>query len=141
MSSELRKFLTGATLVFGLAVPLVLAVEATHQPACDRGCLIEFTSSYLDAILAHNPSALNVSSGLKVTENGQPILLGAGLWKTAKSIPVRQAFADPSSGEAGFFGVVEEDSGRRSQLALRLKINRQQIEEIDTVVSPEALSR
>jgi hypothetical protein len=141
MGSNRNRVLTYALLVLGAAVPVVLAVEAAHQPACDRGCLVEFTSSYLDAMLAHNPSALKVASGLKSTVNGKPVSLGEGLWKTAKSIPSRQAFADPSTGEAGFFGVVLEEDGKRSQLALRLKINRQQIQEVASVVSPDGAVR
>lgn len=130
MNTNLRKFLPGAVLVLGAAVPLVLAVEATHQPACDRGCLIEFTGSYLNAMLAHNPSALKVAPGTKITENS------ARLWKTAKSIPSRHAFADPTTGEAGFFGTVIEEDGTRANLALHLKIHRQQIEEVEAQVSP-----
>lgn len=126
MNTNLRKFLPGAVLVLGAAVPLVLAVEATHQPACDRACLIEFTGSYLNAMLAHNPSALKVAPGIKVTGNSER------LWKTAKSIPSRQAFADPTTGEAAYFGTVIEEDGTRVNLALRLKINRQQIVEIET---------
>lgn len=130
MSTNLRKFLPSAVLVLGAAVPVVLAVEATHQPACDRACLIEFTGSYLDAMLAHNPSALKAAPGIKITENRE------GLWKTAKFIPSRQAFADPTTGEAAFFGTVIEEDGTRANLALRLKINHHQIEEIETQVSP-----
>ena len=137
MVSNRNTILAGALLALGVAVPLVLAVEATHQGACDRGCLIELTSSYLDAMLAHNPAALKVAPDVKVTENGRPIMLGEGLWKNAKAIPARQAFADPSTGEAGFFGHVTEANGQSVELALRLKINRQRIQEIETLVSPE----
>ena len=133
MKTDSRKFLTAALLALGVAVPVLLAVEATHQAACDRGCLIEFTNSYLDAMLAHNPSVLKVAPGIKVTENGKPATLGEGLWKTVKSIPSREAFADPTTGEASFFGQVIEESGNRSWLALRLKISRQQISEVETL--------
>ena len=137
MVSNRNTILAGALLVLGVAVPVVLAVEATHQSACDRGCLIEFTSSYLDAMLAHNPAALKTAPDVKVTENGRPITLGEGFWKTAKAIPARQAFADPTTGEAGFFGTVRDTSGQSVELGLRLKIDHQRIEQIDTVVSPE----
>jgi hypothetical protein len=126
MSTNFRKFLPGAVLVLGAAVPVVLAVEAAHQPACDRGCLIEFTGAYLDAMLAHNPSALKVAAGVKINQNSER------LWKTAKSIPSRQAFADPTTGEAAFFGDVIEENGNRTRLALRLKINHHQIDQIES---------
>lgn len=133
MTTDSRKFLTPALLLLGAAVPVLLAVEATHQPACDRGCLIEFTNSYLDAMLAHNPSPLTVAPDIRITEDGKPASLGEGLWKTVKSIPSRQAFADPTTGVAGLFGEVIEQDGSRVHFAIRLKITRQQIEEIETV--------
>ncbi len=125
MNTNPGKFLPTLALVLGAAVPVVLAVEAAHQPACDRACLIELTGSYLDAMLAHNPSALKVAPGINVTENSER------LWKTAKSIPSRQAFADPTTGEAAFFGTVIAEDGTRAHVALRLKVNHQQIEEIE----------
>jgi len=119
-------------------VPVVLAVEAAHQPTCDRECLIAATGSYLDAMLTHNAAALKVTADVRVSENGKPIGLGEGLWKTAKAIPSRQIFADASAGEAGFFGMVAEENGERAELAVRLKLRGQRIEQIETLVSPEA---
>ena len=119
-------------------MPVVLAVEAAHQPTCDRECLIAATSGYLDAMLQHNPAALKVAADVRVTENGKAVPLGEGLWKTAKAIPARQTFADPSTGEAGFFGMVMEENGQHAQLALRLKMQGQRIERIETLVSPDA---
>ena len=138
MKPDLRKVLTGAVLVLVAAVPVMLAVEAAHQPVCDRACLIGFAGSYLNALLAHNPTALKLAPGVKAIENGKPVPLGEGLWKTARAITSREAFADPTTGEAGVFGRVTEATGRTSRLALRLKISGQRIEEVETLVSPEA---
>lgn len=149
MQSGLRKILTTVTLVAGVSVPVLLAVEASREPACDRGCLLEATNDYLEALLAHKPSALQVAEDLKATENGKAVRLGDGIWKTAKGIPYRQTFADPSTGQAGFFGVVTEDGGGRALLVLRVKVGRQRIREVETLVarkgahnlfSPEALT-
>ena len=136
MKPNLRSVLTTTVLALGAAVPLVLAVEAAHQPVCDRTCLLAFTANYLDAMLAHNPAALNVAADLKATENGRPVSLGQGLWKTVKAIPSREGFADSSTGETGFFAVVTEQNGQRSALALHLKIDHQRIQEVETFVSP-----
>jgi hypothetical protein len=132
MSTDSSKWLPAAFLVLGAAVPVMLAVEAAHQPACDRSCLIEFTDNYLDAMVAHNPAALKLAPGATIIENGKPAMLGEGLWKTARSVASRQAFADTTSGEAGFFGDVIEQDGTRARFALRLKINHHQIDEIET---------
>lgn len=136
MKPNLRSVLTATVLALGAAVPLVLAVEATHQPVCDRACLLGFTANYLDAMLAHNTAALRVAVDLKATENGKPVSLGEGLWKTVKAIPSREAFVDASTGETGFFAVVTGENGQRSSLALHLKIDHQQIQEVETFVSP-----
>lgn len=135
MRSSVRSILTAAVLIAGVSVPVVLAVEATREPACDRGCLLDFTNNYLEAMLAHDPSALPVTPDLKATENGKARQLGEGLWKTAKGIPFRQAFADPSAGQAGFFGVIMEENGDRALFVLRLKIRRQRIQEVETLVA------
>lgn len=149
MRTSWRSVLTGVVLVAGIAVPVVLAMEANREPACSRGCLLEVTNGYLDAMLAHDPSSLRVASNLKATENGKPLQLGEGLWKTVKSFPFRQAIADPSSGQAGFFGVASENGGERSLFFLRLKVARQRISEVETLVtrkgshaffSPESLA-
>jgi hypothetical protein len=116
---------------------------------CPRVCLLDILSNYLDALVKHDPSHLPVAQNLRVTENGQEIKLGEGIWKTAASFSYRQSFADASTGQAGFFGVVEEnDSAGEDTFALRLKISGRKIAEIETMVgrtgahpifSPEAL--
>lgn len=135
MKPDIRKALPSAVLVLGAAVPVVLAVEAAHQPVCDRACLVGFAGNYVDAMLAHNPPAIQVAPDVKATENGMPVPLGEGLWKTARTITSREAFADPTTGEAGLFAIVTQANGRTSRLALRLRISRQRIEEIEALVS------
>jgi len=137
MASNLRKLLPSGLLVVGISVPVLLAVEATHQPACDRTCLLSITSDYVDALVSHNPSSLKLAADLQSTENGKPVPIGEGLWKTAKAVPVRESFADASTGEAGLFGLVTEENGQRFRLALHLKVNQQRIQQVEMLVSPE----
>lgn len=135
MDSKRRNLLMGALLALGIAVPVVLAVEATRPTVCDRACLLTVTNGYLDAMLAHKPSAVKTASDLQATENGRPVALGEGVWKTAAAIASRDLFADESSGQTGFFGVVADPQGQRSQIALRLTIKRRQIQAVETLVS------
>jgi len=134
MSSHTRNLLMGTLLVLGVAVPVVLAVEATRQSACDRACLINLTSTYLDAMVARTPSSVKVGPDFHATENGRPVALGDGVWKTARSITSRQLFADESVGQAGVFAVMTDGKGQGSPIALRLTINRQRIQQVETVV-------
>jgi hypothetical protein len=135
MGSNTRKLLTSGLLALGIAVPVVLAVEATHQQTCDRACLIQFANSYVDAALAHRAPTVEISPDVKTTENGRPVALGEGVWKTAKSLSSRQLVADASSGEAVVFGVLTAEDGRQSLAALRLKVHRGRVENVETVVS------
>lgn len=115
---------------------------------CSSGCLLGFTNRYLDAMVAHNPAGLPLAPDLKATENGKPLKLGEGLWKTAKVIVYRQSIADPVAGQAAFYGVVQELDGP-ALFMLRLAIRNQQIAEVETLVarkgahaffSPESLT-
>ena len=135
MDSKRRNLLMGTLLALGIAVPLVLAVEATRPTVCDRACLLSLTNGYLDAMLAHKPSAVKTAPDLQATENGRPVTVGEGVWKTAAVIPSRDLFADESSGQTGFFGVVTDAQGQPSRVALRLTIKRRQVQAVETLVS------
>ena len=135
MRSSHRSILTAVVLAVGVSVPLLLAVEASREPACDRACLIELTNNYLAAMLAHNGSSARIASDFRATENDQPVRLGEGVWKSAKDVAFRQSFADPATGEAGFFGVLTEQTGDRALFVLRLKTDGRRIREAGTLVA------
>lgn len=151
-----RSVLASATLL--LAASSILTAQSTAfgspQPNasradCSRACLLEVLGSYLDALVKHDPSTLPVAQNLRVTENGQEIKLGDGLWKTASGFSYRQSFVDPATGQAGFFGVAEEENTAGEAIfAMRLKVVGRKIAEVETLVarkgahpifSPEAL--
>jgi hypothetical protein len=117
------------------AVLLVLAVPTTSEAQrCDRHCLGSFITTYLDAMLAHDPESLPVSSRLRFTEDTVEMKLGEGLWKTVTALrPYRQDFVDVREGVAGTHTVVEE-SGRPVLLALRLKVFGLALSEVETMV-------
>lgn len=135
MDSKRRNLLMGTLLALGVAVPVLLAVEATRPAVCDRACLLTLTNGYLDAMLAHQPSAVKTAPDLQATENGRAVSLGEGVWKTTAVIPSRDLFADESSGQTGFFGVVADVQGRSSRIALRLTIKRSRIQAVQTLFS------
>ena len=135
MDSKRRNLLMGTLLALGIAVPVLLAVEATRPAVCDRACLLTVTNGYLDAMLAHKTSAVKTAPDWHATENGRPVALGEGVWKTAAGIPSREVFADESTGQTGFFGVVTDAQGQPSRIALRLTIKRRRIQAVETLVS------
>jgi hypothetical protein len=50
---------------------------------CDRACLTGLITTYVDAMVAHDPSKLPLADNPKITENSKAIRLADGLWKTA----------------------------------------------------------
>jgi hypothetical protein len=126
-------------MVHPLLVALALAIVVAHPTPseaqrCDRPCLADFITTYLDAMIAHDPERLHVSSRLRFTEDTVEMKLGEGLWKTATALrPYRQDFLDVREGVAGTHTVVEED-GRPVLLALRLKVFGLALSEVETMV-------
>jgi hypothetical protein len=102
---------------------------------CDRECLRGFITQYLNAMVAHNPSALTTAPTLRFTEDTQTLKLGEGLWKNASAIrPYRQDFLDVRDGTAMSHVVVEE-GGMPVLLSLRLKVADRKITEVETMVT------
>ena len=107
----------------------------SSSAACDRECLRSFTTRYLDALVAHNPSALPVAANVKFTEDTVEMKLGEGLWKTASLLrPYRLDILDARQGVAASQVVVEE-AGTPVMLMLRLKVADGKITEVETQVT------
>ena len=124
--------LAGLCLAMGL---LPVAAPAQGRPACDRACLTRVTDRYLEALVAHDPSRLKVSPGLRFTEDGAPLKLGDGLWRTIGGLEsFRLDFADPQDGQAGALVLVKEN-GAPALMALRLKSAGGRISEVETVLA------
>jgi hypothetical protein len=122
-----------ALLAMGLLWAVSLARSA--ERGCDRTCLNGFVDGYLAAMVAHDPSRLLVASEVKFTEDGVRLELGDGLWATAGGMGAYKLyFAEPETGAVGAFAVVEEN-GTPAILALRLKVAKGRITEIETLVA------
>jgi hypothetical protein len=117
-----------------LVIALVLSPSLAEAQRCDRRCLADFITTYLDAMLAHDPGKLHTSSRVRFTEDTVEMRLGDGLWKTVTALrPYRQDFIDVREGVAGTHTVVEED-GKPVLLALRLKVFALALTEVETMV-------
>jgi hypothetical protein len=117
-------------LLLGLSV----ASSAFAADPCDRPCLRGFVTTYLNALVAHNPSALPVAPSVKFTEDSVQKKLGEGLWQTASKLHgFRQDILDVKQNTAASLVVLEEGSSP-VLFTLRLKIAEQKISEIETMV-------
>ncbi len=102
---------------------------------CDRACLLAEMSTYLDALVARDPSKIQTASTLKYTENGVVTQLGSGLWKTASSLVAgeRLDFADPTVGQVASQLVVDENGTSPVLYMVRLKVAESEITEIESM--------
>ncbi|HTW66347.1 MAG TPA: hypothetical protein VME17_17110, partial [Bryobacteraceae bacterium] len=111
------------------------AVAVGAPSRCDRECLRGFITQYLDALAAHNPSALPVSNHVRFTEDSVEKHLGEGLWKDVSRVRAyRQDVLDTREGVAASQVIVEE-AGSPVLLTLRLKVAGKKITEIETMVT------
>ena len=110
------------------------AAEPGPAASCDSTCLNGFVDQYLDAVVAHDPSHLPLKKGVKFTEDGQRLDVGDGFWRTATARGTYKFYMDdPVVEQVVFFGTMRE-AGNPVSLVLRLKIEDQQIAEIETIV-------
>lgn len=108
-----------------------------------RGCgwrmnrteLYAVLDRYLAALASRNPSRVEWSDRARTSENNVFLAAGDGLWGTITGLgDYRLAFADPQSGEVGYFGTVIEPL-EESAFTVRLKVDsRGRIEEAETIV-------
>jgi hypothetical protein len=133
---------TKACLIgFVCATVAALSLPATEpqtgglqSASCDRVCLVGLLDDYVAALKAHDPSRLPLAEGVRFSENNVPLSVGDGLWNTVDAIgSYRLPFFEPESGQAGLFGVVEEN-GKPAHFLLRIKVENRKITEIETIV-------
>jgi len=165
----LRKQLFGLTMsalgaTLGLAMALAPAAAPAQQPSataaakpwykqpfdprrvqpCDRACLVDFGTQFLRAMERKTPTALPLAQEVFVTENTGHMALGEGvLWRAdIEHTGYRIDVADPLLGEL-VMQLVYMVEGKPAMVAIRLKIDRRMITEveqlIDRNVAPQAM--
>src|SRR6267154_2207018 len=92
---------------------IVSAASAFAAPGdCDRACLKTALDQYLNAVVTHNPTSAPLFSGFRQTENAVVVKFGTGVWKSVTGLgKVQRRFMDTVSGQAAYFGIVEEGAG------------------------------
>jgi len=110
------------------------AAQSAAAKACDYACLTGFIDQYLSALVAHDPSRLDLATHVKFTENTMPMKLGDALWGTISAMGTYKVyFADPQAGQVGFEGTIREN-GTPAILVIRLKVENRKIAEVETIV-------
>jgi hypothetical protein len=108
------------------------------NPTSDRDSLIAFVDRYLEALAANNASRLPLTPDARYTENAQALPFRDGLWASCDGrMPGGQYWADASTGNAAWFGGLSEN-GNPVILALRIKLEAQQLREAEALVVRES---
>ncbi len=102
---------------------------------CDRACMSGLITTYLDALVAKDPSKLPLAAPeVKYTEQGKAAKLGEGLWKTATGKGTfRHEYLDVKKQVAAAHVVVLEGTGQALYSVL-LHIKDRKINGIETLV-------
>ena len=113
---------------------IATASTGRAQAACDRQCLTDTMTRYLDAMVAHKPAAAPLAPTVRFTEDAVPLKVGEGIWKSPiKFRSYRLDFIDSRQGVAAVHTVFEEN-GMPILFAARLKVVDRTITEIESMV-------
>jgi hypothetical protein len=120
-------------------VKMTSAGTGKSGEACDRNCLHSMIDRFFDAMISHCSCCGLLADNVRYTENGQILKPGEGLWRTLSARgDYRVYLADPVSGQAGYYGDINE-KGLLGMLAVRVKVQARRITEIEAIVVREQL--
>ncbi len=118
----------GLRVVIGLVAMLGVcacatlpSVGATDEADCDEVCLNQMAGHYMDSLAAQYVESAPLADDIRMTENGEDIRPGEGIWSSATSWSYRHTFVDPQQNSVGIFGVIREENGKDAIVAFRLK--------------------
>jgi hypothetical protein len=122
--------------VFTAISAVCLRGQGGNAGVCDKACLTRIVDTYLAALVAHDPMKVAIARTARFTENTNQLPLGEGLWLGASEAPTtfKIYVADPVARQVGFFGVMKEYD-RPVMLALRLRVENNQITEIEHILA------
>lgn len=102
---------------------------------CDKRCLELIADQYRSAYLAHDPSQLSISDSIRFTENFVEMKFPEATWDTVtEEVGPALTLSDPVTGQIAIFtSILQMDTP--GFLAIRLKVENQQITEIEHVIS------
>jgi hypothetical protein len=118
------------SIALGLLISTVYP-QPTDAQDCDRACLKDMLDRYLSAVIKHDPSAAPLMVGFRQTENAVAVRLGTGAWKSVTGLgKLQRRYLDPVSGQAAYFGVVEEGD-RSAIVTVRVKVDGRRVSEAE----------
>lgn len=102
---------------------------------CDRACLKATLDQYLNAVVRHDPSGAPLFVAFRQTENAVVVKLGTGVWKSVTELgKLQRRYLDAVSGQAAYFGTVEE-SGKTAIVTVRVRVENRKITEAEWYIA------
>lgn len=120
-----------------ILISLLIASQVVASAQnCDRACLHNTITAYLNTLVTHNPGALPLAANVRFTEDSVERKLGEGLWTNVTRLHgYRQEILDVRQGFAGAHVVIEV-AGKPALLVVRLSVDeKKKITEIETMVT------
>jgi hypothetical protein len=126
--SKLGSWIVGVIVIVGAASP------ASAQN-CDRACLRTTLDQYLAAVVKHDPAAAPLVVGFRQTENAINVRPGNGVWKTVTGLgKVQRKYFDQVTGQAAYFGTVEEGS-ETAIVTIRVRVENRKLTEAEWFIA------
>lgn len=113
----------------------LVGMNAFAAESCDRACLKTMLDQYLTAVTTHNPTAAPLFAGFRQTENAVVVKMGTGVWKSVTGLgKVQRRYLDAVSGQAAYFGIVEEGTNSAIVTA-RIRVEDRKITEAEWYIA------
>jgi hypothetical protein len=117
--------------IVGALVAAAAVTDAAAQGSCDRACLKTLLDQYLGAVIKHDPAAAPLVVGFRQTENAINVRPGDGVWKTVTGLGrMQRRYLDPVSGQAGYYGLIDE-GGSVALATVRVRIENRKLTEAE----------
>jgi hypothetical protein len=121
----------------GVMLVAVGMSSASAQTTCDRTCLRAMLDQYLAAVVKHDPAVAPLVVGFRQTENAINVRPGNGVWRTVTGLgKVQRRYVDATSGQAAYYGTVEEGSAT-AVVTVRVRVENKQLTEAEWYLARE----
>src|SRR5688572_4973196 len=128
---SMKQFTLPAVPFFVLVTIALAPTPAASAQTCDRACLRTMLDQYLAAVVKHDPTAAPLVVGFRQTENAINVRPGNGVWKTVTGLgKVQRKYFDPVSGQAAYYGTVEEGS-ETAIVTIRVRVENRRLTEAE----------
>ena len=120
---------------FSVCLCASMASITAAGPQCDRACLRTTLDAYLNAVVKHDPAAAPLAIGFRQTENALVVRPGTGVWKSVTALGAMQRrYFDAVTGQAAYFGVVEEGA-EKAVVTVRVKVDDRKVSEAEWILA------